>query len=69
MVQPCNAAMLVSAFRVWKPPAACQVEPEVNSERSMSMTSRQPKGRGWEEKVFHRQRRSKNGVQVEVWGM
>ena len=26
-------------------------------------------GRGWEEKVFHRQRRSKNGMQVEVLGM
>ena len=26
-------------------------------------------GRSWEEKVFHRQRRSKGGVQVDVWGM
>ena len=31
--------------------------------------SDQRAGRGWEEKVFHRQRRSKNGVQVEVLGM
>ena len=26
-------------------------------------------GRGWEEKVFRRQERSKDGVPVEVWGM
>ena len=26
-------------------------------------------GRSWEEKVFRRQRRSKDGVPVEVWGM
>ena len=26
-------------------------------------------GRSWEEKVFHRQQRSKGSVQVEVWGM
>ena len=29
----------------------------------------QREGRGWEEKVFRRQRRSKDGVPVEVWGM
>ena len=29
----------------------------------------QREGRGWEEKVFRRQRRSKGGVPVEVWGM
>ena len=39
--------MLVSAFRVWKPPAACQVEPEVSSERSMSITSLQPSRVRW----------------------
>ena len=27
--------MLVSALSVWKPPAACQVEPDVSSERSI----------------------------------
>ena len=26
-------------------------------------------GRTWEEKVFRRQRRSKDGTPVEVWGM
>ena len=26
-------------------------------------------GRSWDEKVFHRQRRSESGVPVEVWGM
>ena len=26
-------------------------------------------GRSWEDKVFHRQRRSKDGAPVEVWGM
>ena len=29
----------------------------------------QREGRSWEEKVFRRQRRSENGVPVEVWGM
>ena len=29
----------------------------------------QREGRSWEEKVFRRQRRSKGGVPVEVWGM
>ena len=29
----------------------------------------QREGRDWEEKVFHRQQRSKDGVPVEVWGM
>ena len=29
----------------------------------------QREGRSWEEKVFRRQRRSKDGVRVEVWGM
>ena len=29
----------------------------------------QREGRSWEEKVFRRQRRSKDGVPVEVWGM
>ena len=29
----------------------------------------QREGRGWEEKVFRRQRQSKDGVPVEVWGM
>ncbi len=34
--------MLGSAFKVWKPPAACQVEPDVSSERSIKSTSVQP---------------------------
>ncbi len=29
----------------------------------------QREGRSWEDKVFHRQRRSKDGAPVEVWGM
>ena len=29
----------------------------------------QREGRSWEEKVFRRQRRSKDGVPVAVWGM
>ena len=29
----------------------------------------QREGRSWEEKVFRRQRQSKDGVPVEVWGM
>ena len=29
----------------------------------------QREGRSWEEKVFHRQHRSQDGVPVEVWGM
>ena len=34
--------MFVSAFSVWKPPAACQVDPEVSSERSISSRSVHP---------------------------
>ena len=34
--------MLVSPLSVWNPPAACQVDPEVSSERSSSITSDQP---------------------------
>ena len=29
----------------------------------------QREGRSWEDKVFHRRRRSKDGAPVEVWGM
>ena len=29
----------------------------------------QREGRSWEEKVFHRRRRSEAGTPVEVWGM
>ena len=29
----------------------------------------QREGRSWEEKVFHREQRSKGGRPVEVWGM
>ena len=32
----CSAAMRVSLFMAWKPPAACQVEPAVSSSRSSS---------------------------------
>ena len=42
MVEPWGAAMWGSALGVWNPPAACQVEPEVSSERSISTTSLQP---------------------------
>jgi hypothetical protein len=34
--------MLGSEFIVWKPPAACQVDPEVSSERSIKTTSLHP---------------------------
>ena len=35
----CSAAMRVSLFMAWKPPAACQVEPAVSSSRSSSSVS------------------------------
>ena len=39
----CSAAIRVSAFIAWNPPAACQVEPAVSSSRSISATSVMPR--------------------------
>ena len=59
MVQPCNEGLEQTAGYT----SRCAAE------AGHLVVIEQRAGRGWEEKVFHRQRRSKNGVQVEVWGM
>src|SRR6185312_2575393 len=47
MVYFCSLATLGSPLIVCMPPAACQVEPEVNSSRSISTTSVQPCRARW----------------------